>query len=161
MPDKDWNKLGDLLNKYQVKRNFNKTKEPKGKASPTAKKAELIFVVQEHWASHHHFDLRLEIDGVLKSWAIPKQIPLEKGEKFLAVAVEDHPLEYANFEGEIPEGQYGGGRVKIWDKGTYKPTEQTRKKILFKAKGTKMEGSYALIKFTEDPKNWLLVKEKD
>lgn len=161
MPDKDWNKLGDLLNKYQIKRDFKKTKEPKGKLSPAVKKVEAAFVVQEHWASHHHFDLRLEMDGVLKSWAVPKQIPLEKGEKFLAVAVEDHPIEYATFEGEIPEGEYGGGRVKIWDRGTYKIIEQTRKKILFKVKGSKMEGNYALVKFTEDPKNWLLVKEKN
>lgn len=160
MADKDWNKLGDLLNKYQIKRDFKKTKEPKGKLSPAVKKQEAVFVVQEHWASHRHFDLRLEMEGVLKSWAVPKQIPLEKGEKFLAVAVEDHPLEYATFEGEIPEGEYGGGRVKIWDKGKYQLIEQTRKKILFKVKGKKMEGSYALVKFTEDPKNWLLVKER-
>jgi DNA ligase D-like protein (predicted 3'-phosphoesterase) len=118
-----------------------------------------IFVVQEHWATHHHFDFRLEMDGVLKSWAIPKEIPTKEGEKRLAVQVEDHDLEYANFEGEIPEGEYGAGKVKIWDKGKYEIIERNQKKLKFKLFGKKLKGIYELVNFKD--KNWLLFKVEE
>jgi len=119
-----------------------------------------IFVIQEHWASHHHFDFRLEMDGVLKSWAVPKEIPTEEGIKRLAIQVEDHPLEYANFEGEIPEGQYGAGKVKIWDKGEYEIIERKEDKIKFRLKGIKLNGIYQLIKYKGRENQWLLMKVK-
>ncbi|MGB9758493.1 MAG: DNA polymerase ligase N-terminal domain-containing protein [Thermoproteota archaeon] len=116
-----------------------------------------IFVVQEHWASHHHFDFRLEMDGVLKSWAIPKEIPVERGVRRLAIQVEDHALEYADFEGVIPEGEYGAGKVLIWDKGTYELVEKSESKIRFKLLGRKLKGTYQLIKF-KGGNQWLLMK---
>ncbi|MBO3763192.1 MAG: 3'-phosphoesterase [Candidatus Brockarchaeota archaeon] len=119
-----------------------------------------IFVVQEHWASHHHFDFRLEIDGVLKSWAIPKEIPDVRGIRRLAIQVEDHKLEYADFEGVIPEGEYGAGKVLIWDKGTYELVEKSENKIKFKLFGKKLKGIYQLLKFKEG-NQWLLMKLED
>lgn len=116
-----------------------------------------IFVVQEHWATHHHFDFRLEMEGVLKSWAVPKEIPLERGVKKLAIQVEDHALEYADFEGVIPEGEYGAGKVLIWDKGTYELVERSENKIKFKLFGKRLRGLYQLIKFKEG-NQWLLMK---
>jgi len=121
------------------------------------------FVIHEHWASHHHFDLRLEMDGVLKSWAIPKDPSKleEKGVKLLAVQVEDHKLSYIDFEGEISEGHYGAGQVKIWDAGTYVLVEETPKKIKFKLNGKKFKGEYVLIKVDygiNPEKNWLWMK---
>jgi DNA ligase D-like protein (predicted 3'-phosphoesterase) len=118
-----------------------------------------IFVVQRHQARHLHYDLRLEMDGVLKSWAVPKEPPLEPGVKRLAVEVEDHPLEYANFEGVIPEGMYGAGRVEIWDRGTYQLKHRSMDKIEFSLNGEKMRGDYVLIRFKRN-KNWLLIKRK-
>ncbi|WP_369017669.1 DNA polymerase ligase N-terminal domain-containing protein [Thermatribacter velox] len=117
-----------------------------------------LLVIQEHWASHHHFDLRLERDGVLKSWAVPKGIPLSPGERRLAIAVEDHALEYADFEGEILEG-YGKGKVVIWDRGFYIPEKWEAGEILFEAHGEKMRGKYALIHTSDD--QWLLIKRKE
>ncbi|MFA5953606.1 MAG: DNA polymerase ligase N-terminal domain-containing protein [Candidatus Pacearchaeota archaeon] len=119
------------------------------------------FVVHEHHASHLHWDLRLEINGVLKSWAIPKELPKESGIKRLAIQVEDHKLSYINFEGEIPEGHYGAGLVKIWDKGTFKLIEKTPKKIEIEFKGKKLLGKHVLIKtdYGINPeKNWLFFK---
>jgi DNA ligase D-like protein (predicted 3'-phosphoesterase) len=122
-----------------------------------------IFVVHEHWAKRHHFDLRLEIEDVLKSWAVPKEIPTEYGVKRLAVQVEDHPIEYANFSGRIPEGYYGAGEVLIYDKGEYELKEYSVNKIRFKLLGQKLSGVYQLIKFREEKGRvyWLLFKIKE
>jgi DNA ligase D-like protein (predicted 3'-phosphoesterase) len=117
---------------------------------------EKIYVIHKHQARHLHYDLRLEMEGVLKSWAIPKEPPLEKGIKRLAVQVEDHALEYANFEGTIPEGEYGAGTVEIWDRGTYTLEEKNDKKIVFKINGKKLKGKYCLIKFKKN--YWLFFK---
>lgn len=144
------------LNKYQSKRKFEKTPEPKGRVKKDDKNR---FVIQEHWASHHHFDFRLEQDGVLKSWAVPKGLPEKIGIKRLAVQVEDHPIDYINFHGIIPVGQYGGGKVEIYDKGKYKVSEQDKNKIIFELKGKKIKGPYALIRM-KNTKNWLIWKIK-
>lgn len=123
------------------------------------------FVIHEHHASHLHWDLRLEMNGVLKSWAIPKdptQIQTE-GAKRLAIQVEDHDLSYIDFEGEIPEGHYGAGEVKIWDSGTYKVESKDKKKIVFEMKGKKMKGTFVLLKtdYGINPeKNWLWFKKE-
>ena len=120
---------------------------------------ERIFVIQKHAARRLHYDLRLEMDGVLKSWAVPKEPPKTPGIKRLAVQVEDHPIEYANFEGIIPEGHYGAGKVEIWDKGSYILKERTGNKIVFKLNGEKLKGTYVLLRFKGD-KNWLFFKKK-
>ena len=119
-----------------------------------------IFVVHEHHAKNLHYDLRLQVGGVLKSWAVPKQPPRTKEFKRLAIQVEDHTLSYANFEGEIPEGQYGAGRVKIWDKGTFKFEEKTPEKLVIDFKGKILKGKYALIKtkYGDRENNWLFFK---
>jgi bifunctional non-homologous end joining protein LigD len=116
-----------------------------------------VFVVQKHHATTLHYDFRLEKDGVLKSWAVPKGIAPEKGVKRLAVEVEDHDREYAGFEGDIPEGQYGAGRVEIWDAGTYEEEEWAPGKIVFALHGKKLRGRFCLIRFAKaGEKNWLL-----
>lgn len=158
----------DLLKDYHKKRDFKITREPAGneKEQLTAKK-KLTFVIQEHHASHLHYDFRLEWDGVLKSWAIPKGPSDDPKVKRLAVQVEDHPLSYGKFHGTIPKGQYGAGEVLIWDKGTwvpdFDPTEGLKKgKLEFTLKGTKLSGHWVLIrthyKETATKKNWLLIK---
>ena len=117
------------------------------------------FVIQKHQASHLHFDFRLEKDGVLKSWAVPKGIPEESGIKRLAVQVEDHDLNYIDFEGEISEGNYGAGKVEIWDNGNYILEKEIKdKEILFELKGKKLKGKYALIHTSG--KNWIFLKRK-
>ncbi|PWB56173.1 MAG: hypothetical protein C3F06_01390 [Candidatus Methanoperedenaceae archaeon] len=147
------------LSDYTDMRDFSKTPEP---VALVEKNTGGSFVVQEHHARRLHYDLRLEKDGVLKSWAVPKGIPDISGERRLAVKVEDHPLEYGKFEGMIPEGQYGAGTVKIWDRGLYEPIVWTQNKIEFIAKGEKMEGRYVLVKFKKaGEKNWLLFKGGD
>jgi len=120
------------------------------------------FVIQEHWATAHHFDFRLEMDGVLRSWAIPKGPPLESGIKRLAVQVDDHPLDYGSFQGEIPEGNYGAGKVSIWDEGEYTLNERTPKSLKITLYGKKIIGDYALIHFKRDKgkEMWLLIREK-
>jgi bifunctional non-homologous end joining protein LigD len=122
----------------------------------------MTFVVQEHHARRLHYDLRLERQGVLKSWAVPKGIPDQPGQKRLAVATEDHPLEYGTFEGVIPKGEYGAGEVKIWDKGEYDLKVWNEDKIEFTLKGQRLKGKYVLTKFKRaDRKDWLLTKAKD
>jgi len=116
------------------------------------------FVIQKHQATHLHYDFRLEMDGVLKSWAVPKEPPTETGIRRLAVQVEDHALDYIDFEGTIPEGEYGAGTVEIWDKGTYTLKNRTDKKIEFTLHGSRLKGDYTLINFKEN--NWLLLKKK-
>ncbi len=113
------------------------------------------FVVQEHFASHHHYDFRLEMDGVLKSWAVPKEIPRVKKVKRLAVRVEDHDVDYIDFEGEIAEGLYGAGRVKVFDTGSYYLLDRQDDRLKVVLLGKKLEGVYELIRL-KDPKNWLI-----
>lgn len=153
------------LTEYKKKRDFKKTPEPKG-ISKTKNSKKLKYSIQEHNASHLHWDLRLENKGVLLSWAIPKS-PTElknKKTKRLAIQTEDHPLEYWNFEGEIPKGNYGAGKVKIWDKGSYELISKSPKKIEFKLSGKKLKGSYVLVKTNygktdeQKKKSWLLFK---
>ena len=121
-----------------------------------------IYVIQEHHASHLHWDLRLEMDGVLRSWAVPKKPPEAVGVRRLAVEVEDHPLEYASFEGKIPEGEYGAGLVTIWDRGTYKAVKVTENKVVFTIRGERLKGNYCLLRtrFRGAAKNWLFFKMK-
>ncbi len=118
------------------------------------------FVVQEHNATNLHWDFRLEMDGVLKSWAVPKEPPMRSGLRRLAVQVEDHQLDYIDFEGTIPEGEYGAGTVNIWDRGTYTLESRKPDKIVFELHGEKMKGRYVLLHFTEKPENWLIFKTK-
>jgi bifunctional non-homologous end joining protein LigD len=161
------------LDVYRLKRDFRKTPEPSGGAKPSAraKKAALSFVIQKHAARRLHYDFRLELDGVLKSWAIPKGPSLDPHEKRLAVEVEDHPLEYGGFEGVIPQGEYGGGTVLLWDRGTWEPLEGDPGKSLakgmlkFALSGDKLHGHWMLVRLKRRPRdrsdNWLLVKERD
>jgi DNA ligase D-like protein (predicted ligase)/DNA ligase D-like protein (predicted 3'-phosphoesterase) len=144
------------LEEYTQKRNFGITPEPKGSKNKIKKQ---VFVVQEHDASHLHYDLRLEKNGVLQSWAIPKGIPQQSGIKRLAIKTEDHPLEYADFQGTIPKEQYGGGTVKIWDKGNHEIKLWEENKIEFILKGKKIDGPYVLVRLKKAGKNnWLLMK---
>jgi DNA ligase D-like protein (predicted 3'-phosphoesterase) len=149
------------LKEYKSKRDFSKTVEPLGEVKPSNQKSK-IYVIQKHKASHLHYDLRLEIDSVLKSWAVPKEPPLEPSVKRLAVKTEDHPIEYADFEGVIPKGEYGAGKVEIWDRGGFEPIDVKENKIIFKIKGEKLKGDYCLIKLRPetDQKNWLFFKKK-
>jgi DNA ligase D-like protein (predicted 3'-phosphoesterase) len=144
------------LKKYWRKRNFEETTEPKGEVGMSEGN---IYVIQKHAATHLHYDLRLEMDGVLKSWAIPKEPSSALGVRRLAVQVEDHPVEYANFEGIIPEGGYGAGTVEIWDGGTYKLIERKEDKLIVEINGNKLKGVYVLVRF-KDQKNWLFFKKK-
>ncbi len=146
------------LDNYNRKRNFERTPEPKGNIAKPEKN--LIFVVHEHWASHHHFDLRIEQDGVLKSWAIPKNIEEAGERRILAVQVEDHPYDYKDFHGTIPEGQYGAGKVEIWDNGTVEVLESNPNSYHVRFNGNKLKGEYILVKF-KPPKNWLFFKKKE
>jgi len=147
------------LREYRSKRDFSVTTEPVG----GVKKGESRrFVVQEHHARRLHYDLRLEKDGVLKSWAVPKGIPESSDQKRLAVETEDHPLGYADFEGTIPKGQYGAGTVVIWDKGVYKAKVWDEKMIEFIVQGEKLKGRYVLVRLKKaGEKSWLLLKGKD
>lgn len=118
-----------------------------------------IYVVQRHAATRQHYDLRLEMDGVLKSWAVPKEPPVKPGIRRLAVEVEDHPVDYADFEGTIPEGEYGAGTVEIWDKGVYKLIDKEESRLIVEINGEKLKGAYVLVRF-KGPENWLFFKKK-
>jgi bifunctional non-homologous end joining protein LigD len=152
---------------YRAKRDFTKTSEPAGKAS---RRPGASFVVQKHDASRLHYDFRLELDGVLKSWAVAKGPSLVKGEKRLAVEVEDHPLEYGDFEGTIPDGQYGGGTVLLWDRGTWEPEGDPHEayekgRLTLRLKGEKLKGTWHLVRMAKRPRerqpSWLLIKADD
>ena len=152
------------LRTYARKRDFSRTKEPSGKGAAKSTGGRR-FVIQKHDASRLHYDFRLEVGGALKSWAVPKGLPYLKGEKHLAVEVEDHPLEYANFEGVIPKGQYGGGTVMVWDAGTYESLggaparDLASGKFHFMLRGTKVEGEWTLLRIKRGEGNeWLLLK---
>ena len=150
----------NAMKTYDEKRDFSRTREPAGTAAATA--GGHYFVVQEHHAHHLHWDLRLERDGVLKSWAVPKGVPEAAGEKHLAVAVEDHPLDYGHFEGEIPAGEYGAGTVSIWDNGSYDTVHWDDDKIEVVLHGKRLNGRYALIRFKRAGKNeWLVFRAGD
>jgi bifunctional non-homologous end joining protein LigD len=162
------------LEKYKAKRSFDNTPEPTG---GKGKGSSLIFVVQKHAASRLHYDFRLEMDGVLKSWAVPKGPSMDPAIKHLAMMVEDHPFDYKDFEGKIPTGNYGAGTVIIWDEGTYEPLEKVNSKkeaeklllrqldsgsLKFEMHGKKLKGEFALVKTQGFGENsWLLIKHRD
>jgi len=163
------------LAEYRKKRDFTRTAEPRGGRRQRA--AKLAYVIQKHAASHLHFDLRLELDGVMKSWAVPKGPSLDPAVKRLAMQVEDHPIEYNAFEGTIPKGEYGGGTVMIWDRGTYEyggddaldgeaglREGYRRGDFKFVLHGKRLKGSWVLVRTRRgDPKRaqWLLIKHRD
>src|SRR3954471_1098325 len=170
------------LTEYRKKRDFTRTAEPSGDSPPAvAPKGTLRFVIQKHAASHLHFDLRLELDGVMKSWAVPKGPSNDPSVKRLAMQVEDHPIDYNTFEGTIPKGEYGGGTVMLWDRGTYSsdvassPDEEEdaireglrRGDLKITFHGSRLHGSFALVrmKFSRDGSSskpqWLLIKHRD
>ncbi len=144
------------LKEYRRRRKFSKTPEPAGEVGAGEGNR---FVVQKHQASHLHYDFRLEMAGVLKSWAVPKGVPEASGVRRLAVQTEDHPVEYIDFAGTIPEGEYGAGTVEIWDRGTYRLDKKSAEEIEFSLEGEKLSGAYVLIH--TDGKNWLLLKRKE
>lgn len=159
-----------VLDEYLKKRNFDKSPEPKGEINIIGKeeikeieeKKASIFVVQEHHARRLHWDFRLEIGGILRSWAVPKGVPEEFGIRRLAIQTEDHPIEYANFEGVIPEGMYGAGTVVIWDSGEFILEEETDKKLVFQLKGKRLTGKYSMIKIKlRGKESWLLFRAMD
>jgi bifunctional non-homologous end joining protein LigD len=162
------------LGEYQRKRDFTKTAEPEGESSRRKSARALRFVVQKHAASHLHFDFRLELDGVMKSWAVPKGPSYDPAVRRLAMEVEDHPIEYNTFEGTIPKGQYGGGTVMVWDRGTYEAEdgggaqslrdgyERGDLKILLH--GKRLIGGWVLVRMRRDDSDraqWLLIKHRD
>jgi DNA ligase D-like protein (predicted 3'-phosphoesterase) len=161
----------DKLERYRSKRDFARSTEPEGRDKPGD--GERVFVIQKHDASSLHYDFRLEVDGVLKSWAIPKGPSTDPREKRLAIRTEDHPLEYADFEGVIPEGQYGAGTVLIWDRGTYEnitgkedglqPMDDALANghVLVWLEGEKISGGYALQRIDDEKDQWLLIKMDD
>jgi bifunctional non-homologous end joining protein LigD len=159
------------LKEYTKKRHFNLSPEPSGKSAQLKKQDSLIFVVQKHRATALHYDFRLEWDGVLLSWAVPKGPSLDSSVKRLAMQVEDHPVEYASFEGVIPEGEYGGGTVMVWDEGTWTPESPdvnaalAKGDLKFTLQGKKLRGSWVLVRThgwgSSSGKSWLLIKHRD
>ena len=165
-------KTPNSLGVYNAKRDFTKTAEPAGRAMKTGR--QLRFVIQKHAASHLHFDFRLELDGVMKSWAVPKGPSYDPTVKRLAMQVEDHPIEYNKFEGTIPKGEYGGGTVMIWDRGTYEPENgggiealregYRRGDLKIRMHGERMQGGWVLVRTRRDDRGkaqWLLIKHRD
>src|ERR1700749_4908193 len=160
------------LDVYRAKRDFKKTKEPSG-AQKGAKPDRLRFIVQKHAATRLHYDFRLELDGVFKSWAVTRGPSLDPADKRLAVEVEDHPLDYGDFEGTIPKGEYGGGSVQLWDRGCWFPEgDQSPQQALqkgdlkFTLEGERLHGSWVLVRMKNDRfggkrTNWLLIKHRD
>ena len=167
------------LAEYRRKRDFSRTAEPAGDAPAPAKRGRLRFVIQKHAATRLHFDLRLELDGVMKSWAVPKGPSLDPSDRRLAMQVEDHPIEYNRFEGIIPKGEYGGGTVMLWDRGTYEPNYDEgrndiqalrdglrRGRLKVRFDGRRMQGGWTLVRMhgrDEDAGKpaWLFIKERD
>src|SRR6476619_4002109 len=159
----DESPVPDHLSTYRAKRSANRSPEPVGTVSPTDGH---LFVVHKHAARQLHFDLRLEMAGVLRSWAVPRGPSYDTADKRLAVKVEDHPIEYGDFEGVIPAGNYGAGGVIVWDRGEWLPLEDWREglekgKLAFELKGYKLHGTWALVKIKKSEKDWLLIKERD
>jgi bifunctional non-homologous end joining protein LigD len=155
------------LRAYHEKRNFARTPEPKGHE---ARRRGWRYVIQKHDATSLHYDFRLELDGVLKSWAIPRGPSLDPGQKRLAVETEDHPIAYGTFEGVIPEGEYGAGPLLLWDRGRWRPKEDAEEayrkgRLKFDLEGEKLTGGWTLVRMigarSENGKNWLLIKERD
>jgi bifunctional non-homologous end joining protein LigD len=153
-----------MLNEYRAKRDLNRTPEPPGGETPPA--GGRSFVIQKHWATRMHYDLRIEHEGVLLSWAVPKGPSANPADKHVAIQTEDHPLEYADFEGIIPEGNYGAGAMIVWDRGTFVPLHDIAEglktgKLLFEFNGYKMRGVWTLVKIKKAEKEWLMIKERD
>ena len=162
-PDDDAPPAPDSLSTYRAKRSADTSPEPVGTVSAAPGH---LFVVHKHAATRLHFDLRLEMAGVLRSWAVPKGPSYDMNDKRLAVKVEDHPLEYGDFEGIIPAGNYGAGGVIVWDRGEWVPLEDWREglekgKLLFELRGYKLHGKWTLVKIKKSEKDWLLIKERD
>src|SRR4051812_20201330 len=156
----------DPLGPYRAKRSLGRTPEPAGSVTPDLASAGGLFVVHKHAARRLHYDLRLEMKGVLRSWAVPKGPSHNTADKRLAVHVEDHPLEYGDFEGLIPEGNYGAGAVIVWDRGQWLPVGDpaeglTKGKLLFELRGHKLHGMWTLVKIKKAENEWLLIKERD
>ena len=143
------------LEEYWAKRDFSSTPEPRGEVKAAGGN---LYVVQEHHARSLHWDLRLERGGVLKSWAVPKGPPERRGVRRLAVETEDHPVEYADFEGTIPQGEYGGGTVSIWDRGVYEEEKWREGEIIAHFQGERLRGRYCLIGLKGQQRNWLLFR---
>jgi bifunctional non-homologous end joining protein LigD len=153
----------DSLSSYRAKRSEDTSPEPVGSVSAAPGR---LFVVHKHAARQLHWDLRIEMDGVLRSWAVPRGPSYDMNDKRLAVRVEDHPLEYGDFEGIIPAGNYGAGGIIVWDRGEWVPLEDWREglekgKLLFELKGYKLHGKWTLVKIKKSEKDWLLIKERD
>src|SRR5215469_7039204 len=151
------------LDRYRDKRRFGETPEPKGGG---AGEAEPIYVIQKHHARRMHYDLRLEMGGTLKSWAVPEGPCLDPKVRRFAKLVEDHPIEYATFEGRIPAGNYGAGTVIVWDRGSYVTLSDPEQalaegELKFRLTGEKLTGGWTLVRLKDDPTNWLLIKERD
>src|SRR5207245_9697372 len=159
------------LREYHRKRDFSITPEPRGEEGQEKTREDRSFCIQKHAATRLHYDFRLEMESVLKSWAVPKGPSLDPADKRLAMQTEDHPIEYGDFEGSIPEGQYVGGTVRVWDRGTWEPLEDPHQglrkgSLKFELHGVKLQGKWALVRIKgrdarEESRTWLLIKERD
>jgi bifunctional non-homologous end joining protein LigD len=149
------------LTEYRRRRDPERTPEPVPADGPLPRGNDDVFVIQEHHARRLHYDVRFERDGVLVSWAVPKGLPTETGVVRLAVHTEDHPLEYADFAGEIPKGEYGGGQVIIWDRGHYETEKWTDREIQVNLHGQRVQGRYVFFQTGEDGRNWMVRRRHD